>query len=127
MAAAAENVSFDILLGGKVTPEVLKALKDMEERLKQFGATTRTVNAVMARAYRETFEGAAKEGHKAFQKLEHESKSAFHKMAEHAREAGEKIHGTFEHVFEWAREMRQKMFEFFGISGVIGAVIWTSP
>jgi hypothetical protein len=122
MAATAENVSFDILLGGKVTPEVLKALKDMEERLKQFGATTRTVNAVMARAYRETFEGAAKEGTKAFEKLEHESKSAFHKMAEHAKEASEKIHEHFEHVFEWAREMREKMFEFFGISGVIGAV-----
>ena len=45
----AQNVSFDILLGGKVTPEALKALKDMEERLKGFGSSTKTLNAVMAR------------------------------------------------------------------------------
>jgi hypothetical protein len=41
--AAAANVSFDVLLGGKVTPEAVTALKDMEEKLKQFGATTKTV------------------------------------------------------------------------------------
>ena len=34
--AAAANVSFDVLLGGKITPETLKALKDMEEKLKTF-------------------------------------------------------------------------------------------
>jgi hypothetical protein len=32
--------------------------------------------------YKETFNTAANEGHKAFDKLEHESKSAFHKVAE---------------------------------------------
>ena len=39
--AAATNVSFDVLLGGKITPEALKALKDMEEKLKTFGIAIR--------------------------------------------------------------------------------------
>ena len=120
MAATAQNVSFDILLGGKVTPEVLKSIKDMEARLKQFGASTRTVNAVMSRACKETFEGAAKEGTRAFEKLEHESKSAFHKMVEHSREASEKIKEHFEKVYEFSREMTAKMSEFFGIGALIG-------
>lgn len=33
----------------------------------------------------------------------------------------------FEKVYEWSREMREKMFEFFGISGVIGAVREPGP
>jgi hypothetical protein len=33
--AAAADVSFDVLLGGKVTPQVLKAFKDLEELMKK--------------------------------------------------------------------------------------------
>jgi hypothetical protein len=57
--AAAADVSFDILLGGKVSLEAIKALNDMEVRPKQFGASTRTVNATMTRAYKQMFDGAA--------------------------------------------------------------------
>ena len=38
MAAAAQNVSFDILLGGKVTPEVLKVLKALKDIVQYLGA-----------------------------------------------------------------------------------------
>lgn len=34
--AAASSASFDVLLGGKLTPEAIKAINDAEERLKKF-------------------------------------------------------------------------------------------
>jgi len=59
--AAATDVSFDILLGGKISPEAIKALNVMEAKLKAFGASTRNINATMSRAYKQMFDGAAGE------------------------------------------------------------------
>jgi hypothetical protein len=39
----ASSVTFDVLLGGKVTPQVLKAFKDLEELMKKQGATAKTL------------------------------------------------------------------------------------
>ena len=43
----ASTVTFDVLLGGKVTPALLKSFKDLEEMMKKQGATTKTINAVV--------------------------------------------------------------------------------
>jgi hypothetical protein len=40
----ASSVTFDVLLGGKVTPQVLKAFEDL---MKKQGSTAKTINAVM--------------------------------------------------------------------------------
>jgi hypothetical protein len=37
--AAASDVTFDVLLGGKVTPQLLKSFKDLEALMQKQGAT----------------------------------------------------------------------------------------
>jgi hypothetical protein len=123
--AAASNVSFDILLGGKVSPEAIKMLNDMEAKLVKFGASTRTVNAVMSRSYKAMFDGISKDGEKAFNKLEHNSKEAFKKLVEHAKEAGKQVKESFEKIgedFKKLGETIKKQLEFLGISAVLSAV-----
>ena len=36
--AAASDVTFDVLLGGKVTPQLLKSFKDLEQGATELGA-----------------------------------------------------------------------------------------
>jgi len=43
----ASSVTFDVLVGGKVTPALLKSFKDLEDLMKKQGATAKTINAVM--------------------------------------------------------------------------------
>jgi hypothetical protein len=43
----ASSVTFDVLLGGKVTPELLNSFKALEDLMKKQGATAKTINAVM--------------------------------------------------------------------------------
>jgi hypothetical protein len=125
MPATAANVSFDILLGGKVTPEAIAALNKMEAELKKFGATTKTLNAVMSRSYKEMFDGVAKDGEKAFNKVEHDSREAFRKLAEQGKEAGEKIKSSFEGIkksYEGLAGLLGKGLKLTGISAAIGTV-----
>jgi DNA-directed RNA polymerase specialized sigma24 family protein len=46
--AAAADVSFDVLLGGKVTPQVLKAFKDLEELREAYHYLKRTARSFFA-------------------------------------------------------------------------------
>jgi hypothetical protein len=115
MADEASSVNFDILLGGKVTPAALKAIKDMEEQLKKFGASTRTINAAMSRVYKETFDGMAKE-----------SKSSFAKMAENAKKAGEAMKASIEKVkksYEGLASLVGKGLKMAGISTAVGGIL----
>jgi tape measure domain-containing protein len=121
----ASSVTFDILLGGRVTPEALKALNDMEAHLKKFGATTKTINAVMSRAYKETFDGVAKNGEEAFNKVEKSSREAFRKMVDRAKESEKKIKESFARVGESYKSLAEtlkKPLEFLGITSALGAV-----
>jgi hypothetical protein len=123
--AAPADVTFDVLLGGKITPQLLKSFKDLEELMKKQGSTAKTINAVMGKAYKETFDGASKDAKKSFGEIEHSSKETFHKMIEQAREAQAKIKESFAKVKESineAFEPLKKMSEWIGLSGVIGAV-----
>jgi hypothetical protein len=44
----ASSVTFDVLLGGKVTPQLLKSFKDLVRGDdEKAGATAKTINAVM--------------------------------------------------------------------------------
>jgi hypothetical protein len=47
--AAATDVTFDVLLGGKIQPQVIKMFNDLEAMMKRQGATAKTINAVMWR------------------------------------------------------------------------------
>jgi len=123
--AAAADVSFDVLLGGKVSPALLKSFKDLEELMKKQGATARTVNAVMGRAYKETFDGASKDAKKSFGEIEKTSAGTFHKIAEQAREAQHKVQETFDKMRESVtrlKEATEGLFEWAGVSGLLGAV-----
>jgi hypothetical protein len=122
--AAASDVSFDILLGGKIKPEVLKMFKDLEDLLKKQGATARTINAVMGRAYKETFDGARKEAKKSAESMDHSFKEAFKHMAEAAKETQKKMHEAMEKMKESYKsfvEQINKPLEWIGISGVLSA------
>jgi len=126
--AAPADVTFDVLLGGKVTPELLKSFKRLEDLMKQQGATAKTINAVMGRAYHETFDKVAKEGKKAHEEVEHSAKEAFHKMIEHAREAEAKVRESFKKIKESITEGLEplkKVGEYFGITGLIGGAVGT--
>jgi len=48
--------------------------------MKAQGATARTNNAVMGRAYKETFDGMSKEAEKGFHTVERSAKETFHKL-----------------------------------------------
>jgi len=39
--AAASDVTFDVLLGGKIQPEVIKMFTDLENMMKKQGATAK--------------------------------------------------------------------------------------
>jgi hypothetical protein len=47
--ARPQDVTFDVLLGGKVKPEVIKMFTDLEAMMKKQGVTAKTINAVMWR------------------------------------------------------------------------------
>src|SRR6516165_5096241 len=117
----ASSVTFDILLGGKVTPALLKSFKDLEEMMKKQGATAKTINAIMGRAYKETFDEMGKSAKKGFEEVEKHSTDAFHKLVEQAREAEHKIKESFEKMKE-AMEPLMKFGEFFGVGALIGGV-----
>lgn len=119
--AAAESVSFDVLLGGKLSPSAIKAITQAEEMLKKLGASTRTINAAMSRVYKETFDKIGEDPRHA----EHEVEGSFRKMADHAKEAANKIKESFEKVkesFEGIHKVLERGFEFIGITGVLSAV-----
>jgi hypothetical protein len=123
--AAAADVSFDILLGGKIKPEVLEMFKDLEDLLKKQGATARTISAVMGRAYKETFDSTSKEAKKSFASVEHSSKEAFKHMAEQAKEAQKKMHESMEKMkesYEKFAELVKKPLEWFGVTGLLGGI-----
>ena len=52
--------SLNIEINGRVNPQVLRMISDMEKRLKDFGASTRTQSAVLNRFYSQAFDGANK-------------------------------------------------------------------
>jgi hypothetical protein len=123
--AAASDVTFDVLLGGKISPQLLKSFKDLEELMKKQGATAKTINAVMGRAYKETFDGVAKEGKKGFDAVERSAKHTFTAITEKAREAQHKVIESFDKIkesMEGIHKSAERLFEFTGVSALIGAV-----
>ena len=115
--ADASSVTFDVLLGGKVTPELLKSFKALEDMMQKQGATAKTINAVMSRAYKETFDG-----------IEHESHSAFHHVIKDAQEAGKKVGEAFEKMhkqYEKFAEVVKKPLEYLGITGAVSGALGT--
>jgi hypothetical protein len=52
--------SLNIEINGRVNPQVLRMISDMEKRLKDFGASTRTQSAILNRFYSQAFDGANK-------------------------------------------------------------------
>src|SRR6266436_5539979 len=123
--AEASSVSFDVLLGGKVTPEALKAIKEMEEHLKKFGASTRTINAAMSRIYKETFDGISKEAKKTHDDLIKGSLHVAREMTKHFQEAGKKIKESFAKIGESYKKLTEtlkKPLEFLGITSALGVV-----
>jgi len=115
--AAPADVTFDVLLGGKVTPELLKSFKSLEDLMKKQGATAKTINAVMGRAYKETFEGIEKESHSAFAHVIKEAQEARAKVVE----AFEKMHKSYEKFAETVK----KPLEYFGITGLVAGAAGT--
>src|SRR5215467_8100299 len=115
--AAPQDVTFDVLLGGKVKPELLQSFKKLEDLMKQQGATAKTINAVMGRAYKETFDGIKTESHSAFTKLIHEAKEAQHKVVE----SFDKMKESYNKFAETLK----KPLEYFGITGLVGGALGT--
>jgi len=126
--AAAQDVTFDVLLGGKIQPQVIKMFNDLEAMMKKQGATAKTINAVMGRAYKETFDEIGKDAKKGFESVEKSSAAAFHKMIEHAREAQAKVNESFAKMREGYNkfaELVKKPLEYFGITGVVAGAAGT--
>ena len=124
----ASTVTFDVLLGGKVTPALLKSFKDLEEMMKKQGATAKTINTIMGRAYKETFDEMGKSAKKGFEEVEKSSTHAFHHLVEEAREAQHKVKEAFHEMHEGANEffeLIKKPLEWLGISGLVGGLAAT--
>jgi len=51
----ASSVTFGVLLGGKVTPQLLKSFKDLEDLMKKQGRQRKPSTPSCEGAYKETF------------------------------------------------------------------------
>jgi hypothetical protein len=103
--------SFEILLSGKLSPEMIKSVEAASKKLDELGVSAKTKSEAMRRVYKSAFDGISEEAGKA----ERKTNEAFAKMKEAGEKSAERVKKAWERTFDFLKD-------FSGLSALTGGL-----